>query len=274
MLIPHRLLLYLYLIPPSQCYSKRGNECEDDLLYTDSASSIHTRCIICLSVKCLDVLFSVSLRCLIVAMFRLSRGSRHEACHRSHEPSPLQSGLNIRSRSRQVAATTCFSQGGSRGTERPAAQRWVNILKHPSFSRRRPQLKLVFMWSLRLIEGKQGCGWTNTRLRLGQDQGDVSKRLRMCSPAPLLPPSPLSDSGQQLNSPNLGISRIRDLDLLCNFRCERRLQFPVSKHCGSSQERRGGLWWWRGCGGRGPGDQRGRPRRDQLRVPWELTNHL
>ena len=135
MLIPHRLLLYLYLIPPSQCYSKRGNECEDDLLYTDSASSIHTRCIICLSVKCLDVLFSVSMRCLIVAMFRLSRGSRHEACHRSHEPSPLQSGLNIRSRSRQVAATTCFSQGGSRGTERPAAQRWVNILKHPSSSR-------------------------------------------------------------------------------------------------------------------------------------------
>ena len=37
----------------------------------------------------------------------------------------------------------------------------------------------------------------------------------MCPPSPLLPPSPLSDSGQQLNSPNLGISRSRNLDLLC-----------------------------------------------------------
>ena len=92
-----------------------------------------TRCIICLSVKCLDVLFSsVLMRCLIVAMFRLWRGPGHAACHRPLEPSPLQSGLNIRSRSRQVATTTCFSQGGGGERTRRPAQRWVNILKHPS----------------------------------------------------------------------------------------------------------------------------------------------
>ena len=95
--------------------------------------SPHTRCIICLSVKCLDVLFSPcpvqSMRCFIVAMFRLHRGPGIPACHRTLQPSPIQSRLNLRSRSCQVSATTCFSQGGP-----GASQRWVNILKDPSSS--------------------------------------------------------------------------------------------------------------------------------------------
>ena len=81
---------------------------------------------------------------------------------------------------------------GHRGTEQRRGGLIFSRTLH-SYPRLQPP-KLVFMWSLCLIEGKQGCGhWTNT----GLGQGEVTKRPRLlCSPAPLLPPSPLSDSGQ------------------------------------------------------------------------------